>query len=264
MQADMPLPKYHQIYLVLKEGLLEGKFAQGMPGEISLVQQFGVARVTVRKALELLSSEGLITRQRGRGTVVKPAALSSPAVADAGARRSGRTGLLDNLVSISMGTRIKVVDLSQIQASQAVAQALDIPVGDAVQKAVRVRSTRNGPVSHITTYVPARLTSHFGRAELAREPILVLLEKSGVNLGRAEQHISARLADASTAKLLEVPVGSALLAVRRLVFDSEDRPIQWLHGLYRPDRYEYEMKLSRVGDIDARVWVSSELSAQFH
>jgi GntR family transcriptional regulator len=71
MQADMPLPKYHQIYLVLKEGLLEGKFAQGMPGEISLVQQFGVARVTVRKALELLSSEGLITRQRGRGTVVK-------------------------------------------------------------------------------------------------------------------------------------------------------------------------------------------------
>jgi DNA-binding FadR family transcriptional regulator len=82
MQADMPLPKYHQIYLVLKEGLLEGKFAQGMPGEISLVQQFGVARVTVRKALELLSSEGLITRQRGRGTVVKPVALSSP--------RSGR------------------------------------------------------------------------------------------------------------------------------------------------------------------------------
>jgi GntR family transcriptional regulator len=92
----------------------------------------------------------------------------------------------------------------------------------------------------------------------------VLLEKSGVNLGRAEQHISARLADASTAKLLEVPVGSALLSVRRLVFDAEDRPIQWLHGLYRPDRYEYEMKLSRVGDIDARVWVSSELSAQFH
>ena len=54
------------------------------------------------------------------------------------------------------------------------------------------------------------------------------------------------------------------LSVRRLVFDAEDRPIQWLHGLYRPDRYEYEMKLARVGDIDARVWVSSELSAQFH
>ena len=59
-------------------------------------------------------------------------------------------------------------------------------------------------------------------------------------------------------------MGSALLAVRRLVFDQQDRPIQWLHGLYRPDRYEYEMQLSRVGSIDAKVWVSKELSAQFH
>lgn len=59
-------------------------------------------------------------------------------------------------------------------------------------------------------------------------------------------------------------VGSALLAVRRLVFDTRDRPVQYLHGLYRPDRYEYQMQLSRVGDIDAKVWVSREASAQFH
>jgi GntR family transcriptional regulator len=127
-----------------------------------------------------------------------------------------------------------------------------------------VRSTKHGPLSHITTYVPADLAAHFGRRELGREPILVLLEKSGLRLGRAHQHISARLADATTARALDVPVGSALLAVRRLVYDQHDKPIQWLHGLYRPDRYEYEMKLSRVGDIDARVWVSSELTAQYH
>ena len=40
--------------------------------------------------------------------------------------------------------------------------------------------------------------------------------------------------------------------------------MQWLHGLYRPDRYEYEMQLSRVGGIDAKVWVSKDVSAQFH
>jgi hypothetical protein len=34
--------------------------------------------------------------------------------------------------------------------------------------------------------------------------------------------------------------------------------VQWLHGLYRPDRYEYQMQLSRVGDIAAKVWVSRE------
>ena len=59
-------------------------------------------------------------------------------------------------------------------------------------------------------------------------------------------------------------MGSALLAVQRLVYDTQERPVQWLQGLYRPDRYQYEMQLSRVGDIDAKLWVSTELSAQFH
>ncbi len=64
----MPLPKYHQIYLVLREQLDEGRFAEGLPGELALMAQFGVARVTVRRALEQLSSEGLISRNPGRRT----------------------------------------------------------------------------------------------------------------------------------------------------------------------------------------------------
>ena len=104
----------------------------------------------------------------------------------------------------------------------------------------------------------------FGRRELGREPMLMLLEASGVVIGRARQSISAKLADATVAQLLGVDVGSALLAVHRLVFDANERPVQWLQGLYRPDRYQYQMQLSRVGSIDAKVWVSKALTAQFH
>ena len=85
-----------------------------------------------------------------------------------------------------------------------------------------------------------------------------------MHIGRATQSISARLADAAVAPQLGVDVGSALLAVQRLVFDISERPVQWLQGLYRPDRYQLEMQLSRVGGIDAKVWVSDALSAQFH
>ena len=46
-----PLPKYHRVYLVLRELLADGRFAGGMPGELQLVKQFGVARVTIRRAL---------------------------------------------------------------------------------------------------------------------------------------------------------------------------------------------------------------------
>jgi GntR family transcriptional regulator len=266
MSADMPLPKYHQIYLVLREQLREGLFNAGLPSEMAFQQQFGVARVTVRRALAQLAAEGLISRQPGRGT--QPTAsvqAAAPAQAQTGLPRKAQlTGLLENLVSMGLATTVKVLDVGLIAAPQDVAQALQVSVGDQVQKAVRVRSTQAGPFSHITTYIPQAIGAHFGRKELAKKPILLLLEEAGVQVGRAEQTISARLADAHLAQHLDVAVGSALLAVRRLIFDAQERPVQWLYGMYRPDRYEYAMQLSRVGDIDAKVWVSKELSAHFH
>ena len=68
MSREMPLPKYHQVYLVLREQLQEGRFNQGLPGEMALMKQFGVARVTIRRALSQLAGDGLIAREPGRGT----------------------------------------------------------------------------------------------------------------------------------------------------------------------------------------------------
>ena len=241
----LPMTKYHQIYVVLREQLLEDQFAQGLPSEFSLMQQFGVARVTVRRALEQLAAEGLISREPGRGTraiganAVRSTASNAPAFAE-GAQLARMAGLLENLVSMGLKTSVKVLQAQIMPAAAQVAQALQVSAGEAVQKAVRVRSTLAGPLSHITTYVPATVSREF------------------------TQTISAKLADVQVASQLDIAVGSALLAVRRLIFDDQERPIQWLHGLYRPDRYEYEMQLSRVGSIDAKVWVSEDLSAKFN
>ena len=263
MSQTLPLPKYHQIYLVLREQLEEGRFASGVPGEIHLMKEFGVARVTVRRALEHLVADGLIERSPGRGTVAVPQADDRSAGAEP-RERARLTGLLEDIVNMGLRTSVKVVQCEVLPASDQVARRLDLAPGALVQKAVRVRSTRQGPLSHITTHVPQDIARGFGRRELGRQPILMLLEASGVAIGRARQSISARLADAAVARLLSVDVGSALLAVQRLVFDVNEHPVQWLQGLYRPDRYRYEMQLSRVGGIDANVWVGEELSAQFH
>jgi GntR family transcriptional regulator len=88
--------------------------------------------------------------------------------------------------------------------------------------------------------------------------MLQLLEEAGVALGRAQQTISARQADAVVAQELGVAIGTALLSVRRRVFDLQDRPVQWLEGLYRPDRYEYHMEVSRIGGVDARISVKDQ------
>jgi GntR family transcriptional regulator len=264
MSQSLPLPKYHQIYLVLREQLEDGRFAGRVPAEMDLVKEFGVARVTVRRALGQLVADGLIERSPGRGTVILAQDTSRAAGRAPLRQRAQLTGLLENIVNIGLRTSVKVVQFEVLPASEQVARQLDVARDTMVQKAVRVRSTGDGPLSHITTHVPQAIASGFGRRELGKKPILMLLEESGVQIGRARQSISARLADAAVARLLGVGVGCALMAVQRLVFDVDERPVQWLQGLYRPDRYQYEMQLSRVGGIDAKVWVSEDLSAQFH
>jgi GntR family transcriptional regulator len=264
----LPLPKYHQIYLVLREQLADGRFAAALPGEIALAARFGVARVTVRRALQQLAAEGLVERAAGRGTVPRRANGHAGGPARDSARSPGAAplaGLLGNIVTHGLASRVKVLACERIAAPDEVAQALQLAPGAPVQKAQRVRSTREGPLSLITTWVPAELTRGIGRRELARKPLLVLLEDAGVRIGDAQQLVSARLADDRAARHLQVAVGSALLAVTRLVHDAQGRPVQWLHGLYRPDRYAYRMDLTRVGGIDARVWVGRDgTPAAFH
>lgn len=256
MNASLPLSKYHQIFLVLREQLQEGRFAHGLPGELELARQFSVGRVTVRRALKQLVGEGLIVREVGRGT--RPTTRAEQG--DAWARKAPPappttrlSGLLENIVSVSRSTTVKVIEWRVIQASHEIAEALHIAENTKLRKTVRRRSSAAGPVSHITTWVPEALVQGFGRADLARKPMLQLLEESGIELGRVVQTISARQADAQVAQELQVAVGTALLSVRRLVHDTDDRPVQLLHGLYRPDRYEYQMELSQVGSIDARI-----------
>lgn len=262
VKPSLPLPKYHQVYLLLRQHLEDGQYAGGLPGELALTRKFGVARVTVRRALDELAREGLIARHPGRAT--RPLSTGPAGASAEGVRRTRLTGLLENLVAMGLRTSVRVVDLQTLSAPPAVAQALQVDTAAQVQKAVRVRSTAEGPLSLMTTWVPLAVARPFTADELAHKPILLLLEEAGVRVGGAQQTISATLADAEVAPQLQVPVGSALLAVRRLVHDEQDRPVQWLHGLYRPDRYEYEMQLSRVGSIDAKVWVSQSVAAQFH
>lgn len=264
MDNSLPLPKYHQIYLVLRQQLREGRFDSGLPGELALMAQFGVARVTIRRALAQLVIDGLIQRVPGRGTrpIAPPETATASAPASAETPRTAQfTGLLENLVTVSLATRVKVLSVDRLRAPRDVAASLNLMPGDWVQKAERVRNMPEGPLSLITTWVPDSIARRFDAAQLAHKPILMLLEEAGVKVGRAEQTISARLADAEKAQHLGVTVGSALLAVHRLIYDDDDKPVQLLHGVYRPDRYEYQMQLSRVGSIDAKVWVSKELQA---
>lgn len=239
-RAPLPLHRYHQIYLVLREQLMSGRLPpdQPLPGEMQLARDYAVSRVTIRAALDQLSQEGLVRRERGRGTFPSKAGTM---------RHKGAAGFFDKLLKHGLRLPARIVELSDVPASSEVAAALGLEPGAPVQKAIRVRSYENKPVGLITTYVPADVAHRFGGDGLAAKPMLQLLEEAGVKASGGEQTITAQLADHHAAALLEVGIGSPLLAIRRIVYGPKRRPVQYLLALYRPDRYEYRMQLSRGG-----------------
>lgn len=242
-------PLHHQVYVVLRQQIAENVFTPDtpLPPEHDLSRQFGVSRITVRRALERLQAEGLITRHRGKGTFAK-GAPTHPMV------RAGMRGIFENLITMGLQTRVRLVEFGYTRVPAQVAAELGLPPCAEVQRAVRVRSHEDRPFAHLTTWLPADIGRTFTEAEMIDKPLLLLLERAGLTLSAADQSISAKLADPLVARLLNVEPGTALIWVRRTVRDQTDRAVEYLEALYRPDLYEYEMTLTRVGEGEGGLW----------
>lgn len=248
-EANDPWPKHHRIYLVLRQEILEGKYPsqQPLPNELRLTEQFQVSRITVRKAMERLDREGLIVRYRGKGTFPVTANEPSPVQASI-------SGIIENLIAMGLKTEVEVIDFDYVKAPAEVAQALSLQPDTLVQKARRVRSHQGAPFSLLTTYVPEAIGRTFERADLTAQPLLLLLERAGAKITRAEQSITAKLATPEQAAFLAMEPGDALLCIRRIVFDEDDRPVEYIEGFYSPDTYEHQMSLGRQSGDDTLIW----------
>jgi len=220
------MPRYSNLYLVLRQRILEGVYPlhSMLSSERDLTAEFGVARVTVRSALEALQSEGLVLRQNRRGTVV----MGAPKVARA-------TASVDAFEA----------SFGRLPASAEVALALGIPEHEPVLRVVRVRLQAQQPLSFSTIFVPQQFAEGVRRRDLAATPLLVLLRERGVQIDCTEERVSATQADLDVAAALSVPVGAALLRVTRTIRDDAGVAVEYFQGLFRPEYYEYQFVSAR-------------------
>ncbi|MEO9525897.1 GntR family transcriptional regulator [Roseibium sp.] len=242
--------KARRVYLSLRDQIADGRLADGvtLPAEQKLTEIFGVSRVTIRRALDALAEAGLVTRRAGSGTTVSTSGQPNRPMA------MNLATLMPQLVEMGRNTTARLLSFSYDTAPEFVARALQIESGEQVQVAIRVRSADGTPFSHLTTYVPAEIASNYSENDLATTPLFKLLELSGVQIRDAHQSVSASLAGPEVADALGIAVGSALLSLRRVVRDVDGNGVEYLSGLYRPDMFQLEMPLTRVGDGGARHW----------
>jgi GntR family transcriptional regulator len=232
-----PIPRYHQIFTLLRAKIYGGQYPGGsfIPSEQELAAEFNVSRITAKRALDELAADGLVVREQGRGTRV---CIDTHSTSVRGSVR----GLVHSLHANGRGS-VQLLDFDYLPASREVAVQLGLQLGDEVQRAIRIWQGDEGPFSHLTTFVPGILGRSWTSDDLMKRPLISLLERAGVTIGRAEERITAVLADAVVAPRLAVEAGAPLLMITRTVFDTRNRSVEHLTALYPPQRYQYSVSL---------------------
>lgn len=245
-------PKHHRVFLLLKQEIEDGVYsaAEPMQGEIGLAQRFNVSRITIRKAMDRLTTMGLIERHRGRGTFARDRVERASPVT------SSLSGNIENLVALGLQTDVELIELTYAAAPPHICSSMSQPEGTIMQRAVRVRSLEGDPFSHLTTWLPEGLGRSFTADEMRRMPLMGLIERAGHRIASAQQSISAKLASPEVALLLQIDPGEALLSVQRLVVDESGQVVEHMSGLYRPDTYEHQMEYDRNQSSTAEIWTA--------
>jgi len=232
---------YVQIEEELAERIRTGMLRPGdrIPPERELAEQMQVSRMTVRQALGRLADRGLLVRERGRGTFV-----SEPKLIQSLSRLNG---FYDQMISQGILPSSRLLSGEEVLASAAVAQVLDLRIGEPLYKVVRLRLGGGVPLALETSFFPARLVPGLLDYDLERHSIYRLMERYDARPVRATQSLEPVPARDQEADALEVPAGSPLMLVERIAWDTQDRPVEYAKDIYRGDRSRFvaELRLER-------------------
>jgi GntR family transcriptional regulator len=232
--------RYLELADALRARLAVGNHAAGgaLPSESALGREYAVSRVTVRRALELLRAEGLVSSRQGAGWFVALDPVRQPL---------GRITTIEAALEAagSLATR-DVVEFGFEPAPAAVASTFAIDPAAHVLRVKRVVRADGEPFAVVTVWVPADLGADLSRADVERSPFYDLLPLRGVELGRARQTVDADALDATDARLLDLAPGIPVLVCRRTTYTADGRAVLASEHRYPSGRTHLEIEFPSV------------------
>lgn len=235
------IPRYYSVWRTLWSRITSGYYPAGslIGTEVALAQELGVSRVTLREALSLLESEGLVDRRRSLGTFVADDVTPRGVVEF--------TGYLDDVMLQADSSETVYYKRSLIAAPEAAAAALGLRANDQVIRLQRLRSAQGIPRLWLIDYLPVALGEQFSDDELRNTSILQLLDgRADTHMSSGQQTIHAEIGEPSVCKRLGLAPGSAVLACTRTIFDKAFKPLTYVEMYYPGERFSFDIRLGRA------------------
>lgn len=241
IDKNSPLPYYIQLKEILKGYIENGDWKTGsqIPSEPELCEIFEISRTVVRQALKDLTYEGLLVREKGRGTFVAEPKINEGLIQEL-------TGFYQDMTGRGLHPESQILKQHIIPANAWVANSLGIEDGSLVIEIERLRFINREPIVLVTTYLPFASCPALVEADLRQRSLYEFIEQEcNLFIDRGRRTIEAVPANEYEAQLLQIEKGSPLILLNSVSYLQDGTPVEYYHALHRGDRSRFEVELIR-------------------
>ncbi|MGH3873804.1 MAG: GntR family transcriptional regulator [Candidatus Binatia bacterium] len=244
-----PVSHYQQVADRLREAIVTGEYppGQALPSESALAAQYGLNRTTINKAIRLLSAQGLVTVEHGRGAFVRTPRpvmqVSTAYVTQVGDQPRG--SWRSEAERLGMRGTQELTEVGEVAAPGDIGEFLGVEPGSPVIVRRRVMLLDDEPVQLADSYYPLDLVRGTPIAESRKLPggTVAALEHLGLELGDFEEHVSARAATPAQRQALRLADGVPVLILTRTTYTTDAQSVEVSRAILAADRHQLSYRL---------------------
>ncbi len=239
LNKQSPIPMYIQIEEQLKQQIQQGDFSIGMaiPSERELTERFGVSRMTVRQSITNLVNDGLLYREKGRGTFVASPKVEQPL--------NGLTSFTEDMLARGMVPSNEIITFEIRDPEADILADLRMQTGEKVYFIERIRFADEKTMAIERTYLPVARFPDLHRDLLQGSLYAMIENNQQLKISHATQRMEAGMVKKEDAELLQINVPAAILMIERISYLAGDLPFELVRSTYRADRYKFTTDIQR-------------------
>jgi len=241
INKDLPVPYYYQIVQALRESIADLEEPDvnekvALPSEPELSDLFSVNRGTIRHALQVLEREGLIRREKGKGTFVRRRRVEMDL--------SYLCSTTEDMKSRGWEPGTEVISVDKVIPRTHIRAGLNLLEGDKIWEIFRIRSANGEPISLQRAFYPEALMPELNEKDLGGSVYDIWKNIYDIYPHEGEQTIRTRPATKEEASLLAIDEYAPIFEITRITFDINGTPFEYLISIWRGDRYDFFVRLS--------------------
>ncbi|MBP2076147.1 GntR family transcriptional regulator [Oceanobacillus polygoni] len=241
IDKNSPIPIYFQLEGEIRNLIQSKQLQPGdlLPSEREYAEKYDISRMTVRQAINNLVTEGLIYRQKGKGTFIAEKKIEQDL--------SGLSSFSEDMKSRGLTPSNKLLSLNSISPNDKIASILKINLSDTVYEMKRIRLANNEPMALETIYTPKKLVGNIQDADIEHSFYRYLEQELQLEIAFGQQTIESALATKEEIENLKIKKGDPILLMERTTYlkDQLDTPIEYVKSAYRSDKYIFKMQMKR-------------------